>query len=132
MLSSNGLIHKRIPPHTPEQNAIVERANKTVREELSPLIMTDYQNAQSEISRIVHWYNNERMHSSLNYLTPRDYYRGNPDELLYIREERIGGIRYIVFFSPRLRSRKLESFYAQLDEKESQLKELMNLNSVFS
>ncbi len=40
-------------------------------------------------------------------------------------KERIGGIRYIVFFSPRLRSRKLESFYAQLDEKESQLKELM-------
>ena len=29
------------------------------------------------------------MHSSLNYLTPRDYYRGNPDELLRIREEKI-------------------------------------------
>ena len=60
-----------------------------MREELSPLIMTDYYNAQSEISRIIRWYNNERMHSSLNYLTPRDYYRGNPDELLRIREERI-------------------------------------------
>ena len=33
--------------------------------------------------------NNERMHSSLNYLTPRDYYRGDPDELLRIREEKI-------------------------------------------
>ena len=89
VLSSNGLIHKRIHPHTPEQNAIVERANKTVREELSPVIMTDYQDAKREISRIVRWYNNERMHSSLNYLTPRDYYRGNPDELLYIREEKL-------------------------------------------
>ena len=29
------------------------------------------------------------MHSSLNYLTPRDYYRGNPDELLYRREKKI-------------------------------------------
>ena len=29
------------------------------------------------------------MHSSLNYLTPRDYYRGDPDELLRIREEKI-------------------------------------------
>ena len=51
--------------------------------------MTDYQDAKREISRIVRWYNNERMHSSLNYLTPRDYYRGNPDELLYIREEKL-------------------------------------------
>ena len=46
-------------------------------------------------------------------------------ETVFHRGERIGGTRYIVFFSPRLRSRKLESFYAQLDEKESQLKELM-------
>ena len=89
VLNSNGLTHKRIHPHAPEQNGIVERANKTMREELSPLIITDYQNAQSEISRIIRWYNNERMHSSLNYLTPRDYYRGNPDELLRIREEKI-------------------------------------------
>ena len=89
VLNSNGLTQKRIHPHAPEQNGIVERANKTMREELSPLIITDYQNAQSEISRIVHWYNNERMHSSLNYLTPGDYYRGDPDELLRIREEKI-------------------------------------------
>ena len=33
--------------------------------------------------------NNERMHSSLNYLTPGDYYRGDPDELLRIRGEKI-------------------------------------------
>ena len=89
MLNNNGLTQKRIHPHAPEQNGIVERANKTMREELSPLIITDYQNAQSEISRIIRWYNNERMHSSLNYLTPRDYYRGDPDELLRIREEKI-------------------------------------------
>ncbi len=89
VLRENKLTHKRIHPHAPEQNGIVERANKTMREELSPLIITDYQNAQSEISRIIRWYNNERMHSSLNYLTPRDYYRGNPDELLRIREEKI-------------------------------------------
>ena len=60
-----------------------------MREELSPLIITDYQDAQSETSRIIHRYNYGRMHLSLNYLTPRDYYRGDPDELLRIREEKI-------------------------------------------
>ena len=89
VLHSNGLTQKRIHPHTPEQNGIVERANKTMRQELSPLIITDYRNAQDEISRTIRWYNNERMHSSLNYLTPRDYYRGNPDDLLRIREEKM-------------------------------------------
>ncbi|MGC8699342.1 MAG: IS1634 family transposase, partial [Candidatus Acidifodinimicrobium sp.] len=59
------------------------------------------------------------MDNSRNYMQ----YDG---ETIFHREERIGGTRYIVFFSPRLRSRKMESFYTQLDEKESQLKELMN------
>ncbi|MCL4448038.1 MAG: integrase core domain-containing protein [Thermoplasmatales archaeon] len=89
VLNNNGLTHKKIHPHTPKQNGIVERANKTMREELSPLIITDYQNAQNEISRIIHWYNYERMHSSLNYLTPSQYYRGNPGDLLNIREGKL-------------------------------------------
>jgi len=33
VLSNNGLTHKRIHPRTPEENGIVERANKTVGEE---------------------------------------------------------------------------------------------------
>lgn len=63
MLNGNGLTQERIHPHSPEQNGIGERVNKTMREELSSLIITDYQDAQSEISRIILWYNNERMHS---------------------------------------------------------------------
>ncbi|MEM0136464.1 MAG: integrase core domain-containing protein [Thermoplasmatales archaeon] len=89
VLNNNCLTQKRIHPHTPEQNGIVERANKTMREEMSPLIITDYKNAQNDIFRTIHWYNEEKMHSSLNYLTPMDYYRGDPDELLRIREEKI-------------------------------------------
>ncbi|MEM0134300.1 MAG: DDE-type integrase/transposase/recombinase, partial [Thermoplasmatales archaeon] len=89
VLNNNCLTQKRIHLHITEQNGIVERANKTIREKITPLIITDYKNAQNDISRIVHWYNRERMHSSLNYLTPMDYYRGDPDELLRIREEKI-------------------------------------------
>ena len=44
-----------------------------------------------EISELCRKYRitTKRMHSSLNYLTPRDYYRGDPDELLRLREENI-------------------------------------------
>jgi putative transposase len=75
VLRENHLTQKLIRPHTPEQNGIVERANKTMRESLVPVILTDYEQAKHEISRIVDHYNNKRKHSSLNFLTPRQYYR---------------------------------------------------------
>ena len=59
VLNNNGLTQKRIHPHAPEQNGIVERANKTVRELLSDKVITDFGDAEREISRIIRWYNNE-------------------------------------------------------------------------
>ena len=78
VLKQYSLTQKFIRPHTPEQNGMVERANKTMRESLAPVILTDYEQARHEISRIVDNYNNKRRHSFLNYLTPIQYYRGNP------------------------------------------------------
>jgi len=89
VLRENHLTQKLIRPHTPEQNGIVERANKTVRESMLPLVLTDYEQAKSEIFRIIEQYNNKRKHSSLNFLTPRQYYRGNPAEILGIRESKM-------------------------------------------
>ena len=71
------------------------RANKTVREEFSPLVIENYREAERQIARIVHWYNNERLHSSLEYLTPRQYYRGNPEDLLRIREAKMEKARIL-------------------------------------
>ena len=95
VLKKNNLTQKLIRPHTPEQNGIVERANKTMRESLIPVILTDYEQAKSEICKIVEHYNNKRKHSSLHYLTPAEYYRGNPDELLRIRESKIEKARIL-------------------------------------
>ena len=44
-----------------------------MRESMLPLVLTDYEQAKSEILRIIEQYNNERRHSSLNFLTPRQY-----------------------------------------------------------
>jgi transposase InsO family protein len=48
VLKQNNLTQKLIRPHTPEQNGIVERANKTMRESLAPVILTDYEQGRSE------------------------------------------------------------------------------------
>ncbi len=57
-LKANNLRQKLIRPHTPEQNGMVERSNKTTRESLVPIILTDYEQAISEISWIIDHYNN--------------------------------------------------------------------------
>ena len=95
VLKENGLTHKKIHPHTPEQNGIVERANKTVRESLSDRVITDFGDAEKAIAKTVWWYNNERRHSSLQYLTPVQYYRENPGELLSTREGKMERARML-------------------------------------
>ena len=95
VLKQNNLTQKLIKPHTPEQNGIVERANKTMRESLVPVILTGYDHARHEISKIVDNYNNKRRHSSLNYLMPMQYYRGNPEGFLMIRQSKIEKARIL-------------------------------------
>ena len=64
----NCLAHKKIHPHAPEQNGIVEKANKDVRESLSDRVITDFGDAEKEIAKTILWYNGERRHSSLQYV----------------------------------------------------------------
>jgi transposase InsO family protein len=79
VLTENGLGHHRIRPHCPEENGLMERANRTLREDLEgeeePGNLLE---AQSLMSRIVRRYNQTRLHSALGYLPPMEYYRGDP------------------------------------------------------
>jgi hypothetical protein len=46
------------------------------------------------MSRIVRWYNQERLHSSLGYLRPIDYYRGDPKSLHESRRRKLSAARH--------------------------------------
>ena len=50
----------------------------------------------------------------------RNYFQYG-DETIFLKEKRVNGYRYVVFFSPRLRTRRLESFYYNISEKEKNL-----------
>lgn len=85
VLSRHGLAHNRIEPHCPEQNGIVERSFRTIKEKLDERELNDVTEAEKIIDEVIDDYNNRRYHSSLHYLRPVDYYRGNPEELLEAR-----------------------------------------------
>lgn len=78
VLKENGLDHHRIRPHCPEENGLVERSNRTIREHLDGEELENLVQAQGVFRRIIRRYNEERLHSALGYLRPVDYYRGDP------------------------------------------------------
>src|SRR5205807_6516339 len=67
VLKENGLDHQRIKPHCPEENGLMERANRTFREQLDGEELENLLQAQAVFARIIRRYNEQRLHSALGY-----------------------------------------------------------------
>lgn len=102
VLKENGLDQQRIKPHCPEENGVIERSNRTLREALEGEDLENLVQAQGVMGRIVRRYNEERLHSALGYLPPVDYYRGNPAARYAARRQKLAQARH------RRRERNLE------------------------
>jgi transposase InsO family protein len=94
VLDEHQLGHQRIKPHCPEENGVIERSNRTLREALDGAELTDLFQARDAIAGIVRWYNEERLHSALGYLRPIDYYRGDPVALHEARRRKMAEARH--------------------------------------
>jgi transposase InsO family protein len=94
VLARHGLAHQRIKPHCPEENGLVERSNRTLREALEQTELVNRQQAEEALEKIVGWYNDQRLHRALGYLRPVDYYRGEPTEFHEARRQKLARARH--------------------------------------
>ncbi len=88
-LSEFGVTHKKIRPHTPTDNAEIERYHRTLDEPLTELAEEDFVATAEAINRIIDRYNHQRLHSALSFLRPADWYRGKPEALLAERRRKL-------------------------------------------
>jgi putative transposase len=102
VLKENGLDQQRIKPHCPEENGVIERSNRTIREQMDGEELKNVVQAQGVMSRIIRRYNEVRLHSALGYLPPVDYYRGDPKVKQEARRVKLAQARH------RRRERNLE------------------------
>jgi len=65
-----------ITPYTPEQNGMIERFFRTIKEEcIWHYNFTSFKEASDSITQWIHFYNRERKHSALKYKTPVEVFR---------------------------------------------------------
>jgi transposase InsO family protein len=76
-LRDQEVAHSRIRGRPPQSNGKMERFHKTLKSEcVRTQALGGLGEARRVIGAYVHAYNHERLHSSLNYLTPSDYLKG--------------------------------------------------------
>lgn len=88
-LSESGVTHRKIRPHTPTDNAEIERYHRTIGERIDEHDLEDFTEAKLVIAEIIDAYNHHRLHSALSFLRPVDYYRGDPEALLAERRRKL-------------------------------------------
>ena len=76
-LAESAVGHTLIRPHTPTDNAFVERCHRAIGEQLDEHELADDVQAQAVIGEIIGHYNHTRLHASLSDLRPVDFYRGD-------------------------------------------------------
>jgi transposase InsO family protein len=89
-LSHSGLQHTRTAPNHPQSNGKIERFHKTLRNEcLRKNFPSSKKEAEKDMKEFVEYYNNVRLHSAIDYITPRDKLLGNAEKILAERDKKL-------------------------------------------
>lgn len=90
----SGMTHVRISPNYPQSNGKIERWHQSVKRECirpgTPLSLDD---ARRIVGQYVAHYNNERLHSAIGYVTPKDKLHGRENQIFADRDRKLESAR---------------------------------------
>lgn len=90
MLKHFGIEHSKSRVNHPQSNGKIERYHRSIKSEcIRKQSFLDDEDATHAIGKYVDHYNYERLHGSLNYLTPYDYLTNNIDEKIAERRKKL-------------------------------------------
>ena len=83
------LEHIRIRTYHPELNGKVQRFHRSTRDGLGEQELKKLGQAREIIDHWVSYYNTKRLHASLDYLPPAEYWEGDPEARKKERREKL-------------------------------------------
>jgi transposase InsO family protein len=85
-LEKKNMDHTRGAPYHPQTQGKIERYHRTMKNVVKLQNYYQSEELEREIERFVEYYNNERVHESLDNVTPSDVYHGRHHEILTARQ----------------------------------------------
>ncbi len=90
----SGMTHVKTSPYYPQSNGKLERYHKTIKGDCirvqTPLTLED---ARRVVAEFVDEYNDQRLHSAIGYVTPRDKLEGRAEAIQAVREAKLTAAR---------------------------------------
>ena len=92
----SGMTHVKTSPYYPQSNGKLERYHRTIKGSClrvkTPLSLED---AQRIVSDFVAYYNHERLHSAIGYITPNDKLEGRAEMIQAARDVKLAAAREV-------------------------------------
>lgn len=86
----SGMTHVRTSPYYPQSNGKLERWNKSIKSEcIRPGVPLSLDDAERLIAQYIQVYNEQRLHSAIGYVTPRDMLEGRQAEIHAMRDRKL-------------------------------------------
>jgi transposase InsO family protein len=105
----SGMTHVRTSPYYPQSNGKLERWNKSIKSEcIRPGVPLSLDDAKRLIAQYVQVYNEQRLHSSIGYLTPKDMLAGRRQQIHTERDRKLEQARKQREEIARLRSNPVQ------------------------
>lgn len=88
-ISRSNIEHRKIHPHCPNENAEIERYHRTVRELVDFSEIDSFTELLERVKERIRYYNYERYHSAIGFVTPHAKYTGKAEAILESRKTKL-------------------------------------------